>query len=263
MISVVIHTYNSEKHLRDVLETVKDFDEILICDMESTDTTLEIAKQYNCRVVTFPKKDYTYPEPARDYAIHEAKHPWVLVLDSDETITNDLKTYLYNFIKQDNDINGIRIPRKNYFLGRFMHGKYPNYQLRFFKKSKAYWPPYVHTQVQVEGKIIAIPRNKRHLAITHLENDTVYKIIEKANRYTNLEIERRKAKKYGIISFIWRPFYGFFDMYIKHGGFLDGKAGYIYAKLESVYQIVMLSKIMAEKLASQLHFHQADNSAKC
>ncbi|MBQ5705156.1 MAG: glycosyltransferase, partial [Bacteroidaceae bacterium] len=53
-ISVVINTYNASKHLTEVLETVKDFDEVLICDMESTDNTLEIAEKYGCRIVTFP-----------------------------------------------------------------------------------------------------------------------------------------------------------------------------------------------------------------
>ena len=57
-ISVVINTYNAERHLAEVLETVKGFDEVLVCDMESTDQTIEIAKRYGCRIVIFEKKDY-------------------------------------------------------------------------------------------------------------------------------------------------------------------------------------------------------------
>ena len=45
-ISVIINTYNAEQHLRKVLDSVKDFDEVVVCDMESTDHTLEIAKEY-------------------------------------------------------------------------------------------------------------------------------------------------------------------------------------------------------------------------
>ena len=55
MISVVINTYNAEEHLAECLEAVKDFDEIVVCDMESTDHTVEIAKRYGCKVVSFPK----------------------------------------------------------------------------------------------------------------------------------------------------------------------------------------------------------------
>ena len=66
-ISVVINTYNAERQLAEVLESVKNFDEVLICDMESTDSTLEIAARFGCHVVTFPKGDCVSAEPARTF----------------------------------------------------------------------------------------------------------------------------------------------------------------------------------------------------
>ena len=54
-ISVVINTYNARQHLAKVLDSVKDFDEVVVCDMESTDDTVAIAEQYGCKVVTFPR----------------------------------------------------------------------------------------------------------------------------------------------------------------------------------------------------------------
>ena len=68
-ISVIINTYNAEQHLRKVLDSVKDFDEVVVCDMESTDATLDIARKYGCRGVTFERKDYNIVEPAREFAI--------------------------------------------------------------------------------------------------------------------------------------------------------------------------------------------------
>ncbi|MBR6494849.1 MAG: glycosyltransferase, partial [Prevotella sp.] len=85
-ISVVINTYNARQHLCEVLEAVKNFDEVVVCDMESTDDTVEIARQYGCRVVTFPKEGHTIVEPAREFAIHEAENEWVLVVDADEVV---------------------------------------------------------------------------------------------------------------------------------------------------------------------------------
>ena len=64
-ISVVINTYNAERHLLQVINAAKGFDEIVVCDMESTDNTLAIAKSMGCRVVTFEKKDYNIVEPAQ------------------------------------------------------------------------------------------------------------------------------------------------------------------------------------------------------
>ena len=64
-ISVIINTYNAKEHLAKVLESVKDFDEVVVCDMESTDSTVEIAQRYGARVVTFPKAGHKSAEPAR------------------------------------------------------------------------------------------------------------------------------------------------------------------------------------------------------
>ena len=76
-ISVVINTYNASLHLAEVLETVKDFDEVVICDMESTDNTLDIARKYGCKIVIFPRGNYQICEPARQTAIDAASCKWV------------------------------------------------------------------------------------------------------------------------------------------------------------------------------------------
>jgi hypothetical protein len=94
-ISVVINTYNAEKFLRRVLDSAKDFDEIVICDMESTDSTLDIAREYGCKIVTFPKGEYRIVEPARTFAIQSAGSEWVLVIDADELVTPELRIAEY------------------------------------------------------------------------------------------------------------------------------------------------------------------------
>lgn len=79
-ISVVINTYNASCHLQQVLDTVKGFDEVVVCDMESTDDTLDIAKRNGCKIVVFPRGNYQICEPARQTAIDAASCKWVLVL---------------------------------------------------------------------------------------------------------------------------------------------------------------------------------------
>ncbi len=125
-ISVVINTYNAQQHLERVLDAVSSFDEVLVCDMESTDSTLDIARRRGCRIVTFPKEGHTIVEPAREFAIHQAQHKWVLVVDADELVTPELREYLYQQISQPDCPEGIAIPRKNYFMGRFLHSAYPD-----------------------------------------------------------------------------------------------------------------------------------------
>lgn len=251
-ISVVINTYNASKFLVRVLDSVKDFDEILICDMESTDDTLQIAERYGCKIVTFPKGDCVSAEPARTFAIQSASCKWVLVIDADELVTSALKDYLYELISHEDAPQGLWIPRKNYFMGQFMHCFYPDYLLRFFIKEGTEWPPYVHTFPVVKGRLDKIPAKRKDLAFVHLANDNMRLRIDKTNQYTESEVEKKKDKNYGIAALFYRPFYRFFKAYVLKGGIRDGKAGFICACMEGVYQFVAVSKILEKRLRKEI-----------
>lgn len=246
-ISVVINTYNAEEHLEKVLQSVECFDEVVVCDMESTDSTLEIAKQHGCKIITFKKGNISIVEPARQFAIEAASHPWVLVVDADELITPELADYLYKQIAQADCPDGISIPRKNYFMGKFMHSTYPDYILRFFRKEKAQWPPVIHTSPNVDGTVYRIPRRQEQLAFIHLANDSVSDILRKNNTYSNYEVIRRSKKKYGLSHLFLRPFFRVFKAYVLKGGWKDGMPGLIYALLMGVYQFMIVAKIIEKR----------------
>ncbi|MBQ8158695.1 MAG: glycosyltransferase family 2 protein [Prevotella sp.] len=246
-ISVVINTYNAERHLERVIEAVSDFDEILVCDMESTDRTLEIARKHGCRIITFPKEQHSIVEPAREFAIHEAKCEWVLVVDADEIVTPQLRAYLYEQIRRGDAPDGIAIPRKNYFMGRFLHSAYPDYVLRFFRRDKTHWPPVIHCSPVIEGRVVRIPKNRKDLAFEHLANDSVSDILRKSDTYSNYEMPRRRHKNYGLLALFFRPTLRFLKSYVLKRGFLDGKAGLIHALLDGIYQTVIVSKLIEER----------------
>ena len=251
-ISVVINTYNASKFLARVLDTVKGFDEIVVCDMESTDDTVRIARDYGCKVVTFPKGDCVSAEPARTFAIQSASCKWVLVIDADELVTPELKDYLYELIARDDAPQGLWIPRKNYFMGRFMHCFYPDYLLRFFVREGTVWPPYVHTFPMVNGRKDKVPAKRKELAFVHLANDPLRLRIDKTNQYTQSEVEKKKDKGYGLAALLWRPAFRFFKAYILKGGIRDGKAGFICACYEGLYQFVAVSKIIERRIRKEL-----------
>lgn len=246
-ISVVINTYNAEEHLERVLQSVDGFDEIVVCDMESTDKTIDIAQKHGCKIINFPKGDISIVEPARQFAIDAASNPWVLVVDADELITPELKNYLYSIIQKADCPDGISIPRKNYFMGRFMHSTYPDYILRFFKKEKTHWPPIIHTSPIVEGITQKIPRSEKDKAFIHLANDTITDIIRKNNTYSNYEVIRRSNKKYGVAHLFFRPAFRIFKAYILKGGWKDGVPGLIYALLMGIYQFTIVAKIIEKR----------------
>lgn len=244
-ISVVINTYNAELHLEKVLESIKDFEEILICDMHSTDGTLEIAKKYNSKIIFHDKIDFV--EPARNFAIQSAKYDWVLLLDADEMVSEDLKKYLCEF-PENSATACVAMPRKNYFLGKFMRSAYPDYVFRFFKKDCIVWPEFIHSQPEIKGEIIKINKNHKHLALEHLANDSVFTILQKNNTYSTAEIAKRKGKRVTFFKLLFSPFFWFFKYYIIKKGFLDGKEGFIFAVLKSQYKFSTLAKLVEYKI---------------
>ncbi|MDR1114891.1 MAG: glycosyltransferase family 2 protein [Tannerella sp.] len=245
-ISVVIHTYNSEKFLNRVLLSVKNFDEIVICDMYSTDRTQEIAQKYNCRIIHHEK--CKVPEPARNFAIRSASNEWVLVVDSDEVIPEALQNYLYDRIKEKTDLQGLWLTRKNYTFGHFLHGEYPDHILRFFRKESAWWPPYVHTLPVVKGRVEYIPRHKKELAIIHLVNNPMHEKLQKINTYSDNEVLKRAGQNFPAWKMFTAPFFRFFKSYILKGGFRDGKAGIVIAGMDAFYKFVSIAKIWESRV---------------
>ena len=245
-ISVVINTYNAEEFLEKVLESVKGFDEVLVCDMHSTDKTIEIAEKFNCRIIFHERTGIV--EPARAYAIAAASHEWVFVVDADEYVPAALKDFLYEQIKSENCPAGIRIPRKNYLMGRFMHSAYPDHILRFLRKSKTVWPSTIHVKPKVDGEIYTIPEKRKDLAFIHLSNEPIRITIQKMNTYTDFEMNRRLDKKYGYFSLIFEPFLRFMRFYIFKGGFRDGIPGLIWASEYAYYKFVTIAKVLEKKV---------------
>ncbi len=246
-ISAVLNTYNAERHLARVLDSLQGFDEILVCDMESTDSTIRIAKSKGCRVVTYPKGNHTICEPARDFAIHEAKYDWVLVVDADEIVSEQLCKYLYSRIANPHFGSALLIARKNRFMGLPATGS-PDYQLRFFRKDRATWPAEIHARPLIDGKVEAIPSKRKDLYLNHLDDMSVASRLDKINRYSDYEVSKRANKRYGVAKLLFRPFWFFIRSYLFGKGFRDGRRGLFKAYMSSVYQIAYLAKLHEKKL---------------
>lgn len=236
-ISVVIHTYNNDKIIRKCLDSVKDFNEIVICDMYSTDKTIEIAKEYGCKIVMH--ENIGWADPARNFAISQASNDWVLVVDSDEQITPELREYLYKFIEDPKDYTALWIPRLNYCWGKPMELLYPDMIFRLFKKGKAYFPPKVHGRPQInEGKEFYMPINNRKLAIIHQHTQNISSIINKINKYTDLECEKliQEDKDINFAYAMWRSLWQVLEKFLLKKGYKDGLRGFYCSYIFGVYK---------------------------
>jgi len=246
-ISVVINTYNASKYLARVLDAVKNFDEIVVCDMESTDNTVDIAREYGCKIVTFPKANHKSAEPARTFAIQSATSDWVLVVDADEVVSESLRSYLYDFIKDPGKIRGLYIPRKNYTMKVFLPSSYPDYQLRFFIKEGTTWPPYVHTFPKVQGALDYIPKSRRDCAFDHLD-DSTRASINRLNNYTDNEVEKHAGQKVTLFKLFASPMIRFIKQYFIKGGIFYGIPGYIDAFRSAQYKFTVLCKLYEKQI---------------
>lgn len=248
-ISVVINTCNSAGKIGKVIDAVKDFDEVLICDMGSTDNTTAIAKEKGCRVISFLAPGAISADPARNFAISAAKRTWVLIVDPEEIITPQLRDYLYEFIQQPENIKALYIPRRNFILHKFKKSSYPDYQLRFFEKDAVYWPSDPFSTPKINGNTFRIPAAQHEKAIIHLPC-TFAEGLQKANRRTSGDVKRfvDNNKKVTLFRIVFEPLWCFIQTYFFKGSCRYGIAGYISARHDCTYRYFRLVKLYEQSV---------------
>ena len=239
-IGIVMNVYNGERHLEEVLESVRDFDDLVVVDMFSTDRTVEIARSYGARIFSFHNVGYC--EPARNAAIWASDCEWVLVLDADEVVPPALLPFLRRLVASENPPHALRLPIRQYFMEREMRCLYPNHICRFLHRDSVYWPETVHAQPKVEGKVQTIPGSHRELALIHREENTLESRLEKIERYSDMEVLRRGHRHYSAFQRIAKPAARFIRSYIFKGGILDGAPGLKWAQLEALYKKKTIEK---------------------
>lgn len=230
-ISVLIQTHNEEKHIEDCIVSAKLLsNEVLVVDMESTDTTRDLAQKNGAMVVVFPYSHYV--EPGRAFGIRQIKSDWVFILDADERITLELAEEIKKEIS-NTDYTYFKVPRKNMFGGvKWLEhgGWWPDEQMRLIKLSAfESWPTQIHSTPLIKGKMGHLTSAFLHYFHGDIET-MVKKTLIFENIESNLLFEAKKPVK--IVTF-FRKFYGeLFRRLIQKAGFLDGTIGII----ESVYQ---------------------------
>lgn len=236
-LSVVLAVYNEENNLADCLESVKGLAwEIVIVDGGSKDKTLEIAKKYGAKTTQTNNPPNFHIN--KNIAIDAASGDWILQLDADEVVTEQLTDEIKRIINSESNFKGYWIPRKNFFLGRFLTkgGQYPDYTLRLYKIGFGRLPAKsVHEQAKVSGKVGFL---KNHLL--HLRDKKFSKYIERWNRYTELMSKQLKDQKLSITAFSFldyvflKPTLWFIKAYLRHRGYVDGFPGFIFALFSSL-----------------------------
>lgn len=246
-ISVVLAVFNEEENLRRCLDSVKNLAwEIVIVDGGSNDKTLDIAKEFNAKIIRTNNPQIFHIN--KNKAIDAASGDWILQLDADEVVSKELGEEIKKISLVEADITGYWIPRKNFFLGRFLKkgGQYPDYTLRFYKKGKGRLPAKdVHEQAAVKGKLGYLKND-----LLHLRDKNFAQYMYRFNRYTDLFATQLVDEKLRInfLSFInyilFKPVYWFVKAYFRHRGYIDGFPGFIFALFSSLRFPVTYLKVL-------------------
>jgi glycosyltransferase involved in cell wall biosynthesis len=226
-LTVLIPCKNERKNIRPAIESIRDLaDEILVADSGSTDGTLDIVRSMGgCRLI---EREYVHSADFKNWAIPQASHEWVLVLDADERITPELARELRGHLDRDDPaVDGYRIGRDNHYLGHpIRHCGWNNdYVLRLMRRDLCrYQQRWVHAEVE-------LPRHRtqvcRHRMLHYTTWDS-HSYLEKLDRYAtwgalNARDERRSKSLLGMMLIAPARF---LQLYLIRGGFLDGVPGF-------------------------------------
>lgn len=233
-ISAVLITFNEDIHINAVLENLKFADEIIVVDSNSTDGTIDKIKQHpNVTLILRPFINYT---DQKTFALEQATYEWVLFLDADERIPDDLRNEIMHTVNSGQPTaDAYFFYRTFMFKNRILRfsGWQKDKNYRLFKKSKVHFTQdrIVHETLAVDGKSHILKNKLIHYSYKNYED---YK--GKMIKYGKMKALEELNKDYdpNPYHFIIRPFYKFLNHYIFRLGILDGKKGVIICYLNAL-----------------------------
>ncbi len=262
-ISVVIITKNEERNIPACLESVKWADEVIVVDACSTDRTVEIAKTYTSNVLIRPWSGFG---PQKNFAIEQAQGNWILIVDADERVTDDLAETIQGLLRHgpDSRISGYRIPRKNYFYGRWMRhgGMFPDRQMRFFRKEMGrYDDTFLHEHLVLRGDI----EDLQGVYLDHHSVPTIQHHVWKMIQYTTLGAQE-KLKTLRVVTYrhlLGHHVVTILKTLIVRRGWKDGVCGCVAALFAGLHTFVKYAKAYeilqtVPSEADKDHDHDAD-----
>lgn len=238
-ISATIITFNEERNVARVIESLRCCDEILVLDSGSNDRTVEIATKLGARVVEASWHGYA---AQKNIAVELASHDWILALDADESLSEALEAEIWHIKKSGPKHDGYTMPRLAQYMGRWIlhSGWYPDRKIRLFDRRKAKWVgQYVHESVSVKGSVGHLKSN-----LLHFTCDSLSEHLRSMDGYTTLAAQEIASRETEIrfSRLLFDPMWTFFRSYVLKGGYLDGVEGLSIAYMAALYNYVKYAK---------------------
>lgn len=240
-VSALVIAYNEEPNIRACLETVTWADEIVLVDSFSTDATEKIAREFTEKVYQHEFRGFGR---LRNEALTHTSHEWVFSLDADERATPEVRDEIRRVLKDEPDADAYFVPRRNYFLGRWIRhsGWYPDYrQPQLFRKGRMrYREDLVHEGFELDGRTGYL---KEHVLQYPFRDIDHY--LAKMDRYSDLMAQRlvQEGRRFRTHQLVTHPLFTFAKMYLGRAGFLDGMPGLILSGLYAYYTFIKYAKL--------------------
>jgi len=241
-ISACVTAGNEEDKIAACLASLTWCDEVVVVDSYSRDKTFEISKQYTPHVYQHPWEGYI---AQKNYIRTLARYPWILFVDADEVVSEDLRAEIEAEFERGPDyICGFRFPRMVFYLGKWIrHGEwYPDMKLRLFRKdcghSEGQEP---HDRVTVDGPVKTL-----RAPLYHFTYDDMADHLHTLNRFSSISAHEKfsRGEKFRWTDLFFRPPFRFFKSYILKAGLLDGRQGFIIAVLSAFGVFVKYAKLL-------------------
>jgi glycosyltransferase involved in cell wall biosynthesis len=249
-ISAIIITLNEEKNIQGCIDSIRDVaDEIIVVDSFSTDRTEEICRNYAVKFIQHAWEGYGQQ---KNRGNAQAGYDYILSLDADERLSNELKKAILN-VKKNWEYDVYSFNRLNHFQNRKMkYISYPDRQLRLFDRRRTRWNENkVH-----EGIIISNETTVKHIKkdIIHYSYQNIHEQIARLNNYSTLSAchSFELGKKPSIFKLIFSPAFLFIKNYFFRLGFLDGVLGFIICINTAHYTFLKYAKLL-ERYKTNMH----------
>jgi len=245
MLTVLIPCKNERLNIRACIESVRGIaDEILIADSGSTDGTLDIVRSLGgCRII---EREYVNSANFKNWAIPQATHEWVLVVDADERVSPELAAEIRLVLSSPPKHDAYRLRRDNFFLGhpiRYCDWNTPELTRLFRRDLGSYQERRVHADVEIVGGTIGDLTGK----LLHYTAWDLADFVAKQNRYSTWAAEdmHDKGKRHGLVVALLRFPIRFLYLYVLRLGFLDGMAGLVVCSIMAHYAFLKSAKLWA------------------
>ncbi len=233
-LSVTIICKNEESRIRRCLESVTWVDEIVVVDSGSTDNTLDIVAEYTDKIYT--NEDWPGFGLQKRLAVDKASNNWILALDSDEVVSDQLKDEIIMCLSEAEEKTVYRINRLTHFCNKFIYhsGWHPDKIVRLFnKKHYTYNDKLVHETVQCkEAKKIDLKGKLFHYTFESLEE-----YMDKRNTYAKAwaDSQYKKGRKTSVFEVVTHTLFSFVRHYVLRLGVLDGYHGFLISVIQMQY----------------------------